>query len=102
MKTLNHFLISTAVTWALAAGIAYADNHSQPADGPGVMATFACNFNDGKDMDDLRSARDFYVRESGKEGLETAPAYVWSLFKGGVPFDHIWFDLYANLGAFTA
>ena len=102
MTKLKHFLISAALTSGLAPGLASADNHGEPADGPGVMATFACNFNDGKDMDDLRSARDFYVRETGKEGLEVPPAYVWNRFKGGVPFDHIWFDLYANLGAFTA
>ncbi len=102
MTKLTHFLISAVVTFGLASGVTYADNHGEAADGPGVMATFACNFKDGKDMDDLRAARDYYVRESGKEGLETPPAYVWNLFKGGVPFDHVWFDLYANLGAFAA
>jgi hypothetical protein len=77
-------------------------SHAEEAQPPGVLVTFACNFNDGKDMDDLRSARDYYVSESKKAGLSTPEAYVWNRFKGGVPFDHIWFDLHTDLADFAA
>ncbi len=103
MRTINN--PKKALTFlfvALLGGVGVASHAEEAAAPPGILATYACNFNEGKDMDDLRSTRDYYVNESKKAGLSTPEAYVWSRFKGGVPFNHIWFDLYANLDDFAA
>jgi len=41
-----------------------------------VREVFVCNYLDGKDMDDVLSARDFYLKQAKKAGLETPMAYV--------------------------
>ncbi len=102
MKTIRKPIKSLAFLFAVLLAFTGIAGHAAEAQPPGVLATFACNFKDGKDMDDLMSARDYYVSESKKAGVSTPEAYVWSRFKGGVPFDHIWFDLHANLADFAA
>ena len=102
MKTIRKPIKSLAFLFAVLLAFTGIAGHAAEAQPPGVLATFACNFKDGKDMDDLMSARDYYVSESKKAGISTPEAYVWSRFKGGVPFDHIWFDLHANLADFAA
>ncbi len=103
MRTINNLKKALTFLFVALLGVVGVVSHAEEAaTPPGILATYACNFNEGKDMDDLRSARDYYVNESKKMGLSTPEAYVWSRFKGGVPFDHIWFDLYANLDSFAA
>ncbi len=60
------------------------------ADAPIVREIFTCNFNDGKDMDDLMSVRDFYLKQMEKAGQEAAMAYVWTPYKAPVDFDFLW------------
>ena len=102
MKTIRKPIKPLAFLFAVLLAFTGITSHAAEAQLPGVLATFACNFKDGKDMDDLMSARDYYVSESKKAGIATPEAYVWSRFKGGVPFDHIWFDLHQNLADFAA
>ncbi len=68
-----------------------------------VREAYICNYADGKDMDDLMSARDFYVKEAEKAGLEPATAFVWTPVKAGgdrVP-DVLWFNNYDDEIAFA-
>ena len=103
MKTIHKPIKRLAFLAAsLLAFAGFATHAAEAPPPPGVLATFACNFHDGNDMDDLRSARDYYVSESKKAGISTPRAVVWDRFQGGVPFDHIWFDLHADLAAFAA
>jgi hypothetical protein len=103
VKTINKPIKPLAFLAAsLLAFAGFATHAAEAPPPPGVLATFACNFHDGKDMDDLMSARDYYVSESKKAGISTPTAYVWNRFRGGVPFDHIWFDLHPDLAAFAA
>lgn len=78
---------------------AWSDGHL-PAPPP-ILETWACTYKDGKDMDDLMSARDYMLKQADKAGLTPPAAYVWSLFKGGVPVDYVWFNIYPNLEAWT-
>lgn len=102
MKTNNKPTFTLATLLSVLVGFIGVGAHGEEAGPPGVLAAFACNFKDGKDMDDLRSVRDYYLREAEKAGVPTPEAYVWTRFKGGVPFDHIWFDLHADLADFAA
>ncbi len=68
-----------------------------------VREAYICNYADGKDMGDLMSARDFYVKEAEKAGLEPATAFVWTPVKAGgdrVP-DVLWFNNYDDEIAFA-
>ncbi|MFB3106552.1 MAG: hypothetical protein ACE1ZA_16740 [Pseudomonadales bacterium] len=67
-----------------------------------VREVFVCNFIDGKDMDDVMSARDFYVRQAEKAGLEIPTSFVWTPFKGSFNYDVLWFSNYTDLSAFGA
>jgi hypothetical protein len=89
-----------AFSFGVAAIGAQADSHESSPQ-PGILDTYACNFNDGKDMDDLMSARDYYVDQYEKNGLTAPTAYVWSLFKGEAPAELIWFDVHESLQAFA-
>jgi len=55
---------------------------------------YVCNYLDGKDMGDIESARDYYLKQSEKAGISTPDAFVWNHFKGGAPVDVIWFNNY--------
>lgn len=63
---------------------------------------FACNFHGGKGMDDLMSARDFYLQQSKKAKLETPNAFVWTPFKGSFTHDFLWLTDHADLKAFAS
>ncbi len=68
-----------------------------------VREVYICNYADGKDMDDLMSARDFYVKEAEKAGLEAATAFVWTPVKvvGDKVPDVLWFNNYEDEIAFA-
>ena len=92
-KLLAYFVASLLALTGMTANAAEA----QP---PGLLESFLCNFNDGQDMDDLLSARDYYLRQAEKAGITPEPAYVWTLFKGDLDFELIWHNVHANLAAF--
>ena len=89
-----------ALLFGAAAISAQADSHESPPQ-PGILDAYACDLNDGKDMDDLMSARDYYVEQYEKNGLTTPTAYIWSLLKGDAPTELIWFDVHESLQAFA-
>lgn len=69
---------------------------------PGVLDSYQCVYQPGKNIDDLMAARDYYVKQAAKAGFATPPAYIWELAKGDAPIDVVWFDIHENLGAFAA
>lgn len=92
------------LTCLMALGLAFSGVAAQAADAPAsvVLESFACNYHDGKDIDDLLAARDYMVKQADKAGVSLAPSYVWSQFKGGPGLDHIWFTVHESLNAFAA
>ena len=64
---------------------------------PAIMESFLCNWQPGKDMDDLMAARDNFVKGSEKGGYETPTAYVWNQYRGTVPVQLIWHSVYPNM-----
>jgi hypothetical protein len=75
---------------------------AEEAQTPQVVEAFQCTYNQGKDWDDVMSARDYYLKQAGKAGITPPPAYVWSLYKGSPPVDFIWFNVHDDLAAFGA
>jgi hypothetical protein len=90
-----------SLTLALCGGLAMFAMSANAEEAPswGAMETFACNYNDGKDRDDLLAARDYYVKQAAKAGVKLAPSYLWSAFKGNTP-DIVW--LTPHVGGLTA
>ena len=67
-----------------------------------IRESFACNFNDGQNMDDLMSARDFYLEQAKKAGIDPPVAFVWTPLKvADQAFDLLWFNNHADLAAFA-
>ena len=56
MKLLTRLSVFLLTLGGVAAG-------ASAADAPMVREVFACNFNQGQDMDDLMSVRDNFVRQ---------------------------------------
>lgn len=73
---------------------------AQAAETGPVREVYTCNFKDGADMDDLMSARDFYVKQMDKAGIEPDPAFVWTPIAGTPDWDFIWFNNIANMNSF--
>lgn len=57
---------------------------------------FVCNYQDGKDMGDILSARDFYLKQAKKAGIQVPESFVWNHLKGSAPIDVIWFSNYES------
>lgn len=92
MKPFTHLYLSL---WVLLAG-AYAPA-LLAADAPIVREVFTCSFHDGKDMGDLMTARDFYLKQMEKAGQKPGEAFVWTPFKAPVDFDFLWFNSQGSL-----
>lgn len=73
---------------------------AQAAETGPVREVYACNFKEGSDMDDLMSARDFYLKQMEKAGITADPAFVWTPIAGTPDWDFIWFNNLSNLNAF--
>jgi len=76
--------------------------HAAEAPPAPVMEAFTCNYNAGKGMKDLMSARDYYVKQADKAGIELGASYLLTLFKGSLPFDLVWMTPHDSLAAFAA
>lgn len=66
-----------------------------------VREVFACAFTGDSDLNDLMSARDYYVDQLDRAGIEPSDAFVWTPI-AGVPagVDFLWFNNQPNLNAF--
>ena len=67
-----------------------------------VREVFMCNYLDGKDLEDVMSARDFYVKQAKKAGIEIPASFVWTPYKTTATSDLLWFSHHENLAAFAA
>jgi hypothetical protein len=76
-----------------------ADSHEAPP-APAVLETFFCNYNPGKDRDDLDAAASFYLKQAKKAGITPPNAILWTHTNGGAPWDILWHNVHENLVAF--
>ena len=68
-----------------------------------VREVFICNYLDGKDMGDMMSARDYYLKQAKKSGIDVPNSFVWTPYKtSSSTSDLLWFSNYENLAAFAA
>ena len=68
-----------------------------------VREVFICNYLDGKDMGDMMSARDYYLKQAKKAGIDIPNSFVWTPYKtSSSTSDLLWFSNYENLAAFAA
>lgn len=84
---------------ATLSGNAVADAHEAPA-GSAVLEAYVCNYNQGKDRDDVDAATRFYLKQAEKVGYATPDAFLWTLNKGSAPFELAWFNVHADLTAY--
>jgi hypothetical protein len=67
-----------------------------------IREVFACKYRDGNDMNDLMSARDFYLSQAEDAEIRTPAAFVWVPITGSYDFDFLWFNNYDDLNAYGA
>ncbi len=60
---------------------------------------YICDFNEGKGMEDMLEARDFYLERAAAAGREPPTAYIWTPYRGNVDFDLLWFNVFDTLTA---
>ena len=75
---------------------------AEPPPPPWIAETWACTYNGDNDMDDVLRARDYMVSQADKADLALADAYIWSLAKGNIPVETVWFTIHENFMAYTA
>ena len=102
MKTTNRLIRNLALLTFGLAGVVSIGANAEEAQPPGVLETWTCSYNPGKDIDDVLSARDYYVKQAAKAGVDIGPTYLWSLIKGDLPFDLVWLAPHQNLAAYAA
>jgi len=66
-----------------------------------IREVYMCNFLDGKDMNDMLSARDYYLKQAKKSGIATPTAFVWTPYKGNSSADLLWFNNHKNMMEFA-
>ena len=91
-QTLGRSLLTLIPVLALNGMFAHADSHG-PALPSGVLEVFQCNYNDGKDRDDLNALRDFYLKQAQKADYATPDAFLWTMTNGSWPNTHVWLSL---------
>jgi hypothetical protein len=68
---------------------------AQAADSPAVVEGFGCNFREGKDINDLDKAVDYYKAQRGKIAspeLQKMGSVVWIPYRGNVAVDFVWIN----------
>ncbi len=100
-KTIRLVLTSIGflIPFGMFASASYAADEPTP---PGFIESYLCNLQPGKDIDDLMSARDYYVKQSEKAGLPVQDSYVWTHYKGDSQADLIWHSLYPSMADWAA
>jgi hypothetical protein len=87
MRILRHLCTITGLVLAIAVQAA----------SPPATELYGCNFQDGKDMEDLQKVIDFYSENRAKIGsseLMKMGSNVWTQYRGSSPYDIVW----ANAG----
>jgi hypothetical protein len=75
---------------------------AEPPPSPVIGETWACNYKDGKDIDDKMKARDYMVAQVEKAGLKKVAGYHMTQIKGMAPVQTLWMDVHPSLAAFGA
>jgi hypothetical protein len=65
-----------------------------------VREYYACNYFEGKDIDDLMSATEYLVEQIDALGINSGNTYLWTPYKTNNDFDFIWFNEYENLNVY--
>lgn len=99
-KSQNRWLTALLALPVLAT-VSFDVSAAEPPLAP-VMETYTCSYNAGKSEKDLMAARDYYVKQADKAGIELGASYLLSLFKGNLPFDQVWMTPHSSLVAFAA
>ena len=73
---------------------------TQAAETGEIREFFACNYLEGKDIDDLMSARDFLVEQFDELGVDYGNTILWTPYKTNNELDFLWFNNYANLNQY--
>ena len=60
-----------------------------------IREYYACNYLEGKDINDLMAARDYMVEQIG--GNYEGTTFLWTPIKANNDFDFLWFNQYTNL-----
>lgn len=102
MKIIERLIHNLALLTFVFAGVVSTGVNAEEAQPPGVLETWTCSYNAGKDIDDVLAARDYYVKQAAKAGVDIGPTYLWSLIKGDLPFDVVWLAPHQNLAAYAA
>ena len=66
-----------------------------------LREVFVCNYKDGKGMQDVMEARDFYVAQSKKAKLDVPQAFIWTPWKAFSDIDMLWFNVHEDFAAFA-
>ena len=99
MRKLTLMLLATFVACSGTEPPAGSSAGSEPV----LRELYACNFVEGKGMNDLDDARDFLVAEIAEIGsadLDNMMTFVWTPYKARTDYDFLWFNQYENVAAF--
>jgi hypothetical protein len=99
-RTLGRSLLMLISLLALNGTFAHADSHA-PALPTGVLEVFQCNYNSGKDRDDVNALRDYYVKQAEKVGYSTPDAFLWTMTNGSWPNQLAWINVHEDLNAYA-
>jgi hypothetical protein len=84
----------TAVIYSILLSVSFFTT-AQAADSPAVVEGFGCNFREGKDINDLDKAVDYYKAQRGKidsPELQKMGSVVWVPYRGNVAVDFVWIN----------
>ena len=93
MKKVCEIFLALAVVWSFAASA---------ADTGQVREFYACNFQDGKGIDDLMAIRDVIaeqIEKADNADLSNQVSLLWTPVKTNGQLDFLWFDMHENLNA---
>lgn len=85
---------TTAVLYAILFNVSFFAT-AQAAESPAVVEGFGCNFLDGKDINDLDKAIDYYTARRSKVDspeLQKMGSVVWIPYRGNIAVDFVWIN----------
>ncbi len=69
---------------------------------PGILESHTCNYNKGKDRDDLNAVREFYLKQAAKTGMKPVNTVLWTQVRGSAPYDFIMHRIHESPEAYAA
>ena len=100
--TRNNFITQSSYALTFSLLLSFGAAQAEEASPPVLLESFACSYHDGKDRDDLLTARDYMVKQAAKAEMSLTTSYVWHRYKGGPDLDHVWFSVHESLATFAA